>query len=486
MSRLEELENARVVAMRALALGGARKPIEVPPSFARAHEGVGNRQVLGLAAALAWRGRLDRPALPARLQDTPPLPEQAKLVPGAVRSALRQVFREGIKQRHAAVARCVLVALESAGRVLHPFDYPALSGLMRRQPALLDGPARRWLGRGAGSDEQHDYDAQVSADNWTEFTPAVRVAFIAEQRARDAAAARELLAASLGSETAATRAKLTAALATGLGADDIEFLRGLNKDRAASVRALAASMLARIVGTDEYVQRLAAAHAQLKVRSALLAGKRRVIEPQFPSQLGQHAYHGWLEERFDGVQPTALARALELEPKQFVAAISDTRFGERLCFNALAAGDMEMAAGLAPCIDFAAGALHSRGYAERLQHLSAEQANVVWAAAVATRFPDIDQAIPALADLYELLECHPPDALGVAMLQGTRWRQWRAKAAHTEFDSPQSLEALVAVLPPLARAQAATELQALSPAVAGRALALARLLELITNPNHEG
>ena len=92
MSRFAALETLRAATARALALGTSRKPLEVPAVFERASRNAGNASALGLLAAMAVRGRFDRPSPPQGFAPAPPVPDASVTVRGPLRIALRRVF----------------------------------------------------------------------------------------------------------------------------------------------------------------------------------------------------------------------------------------------------------------------------------------------------------------------------------------------------------------------------------------------------------
>src|SRR5262249_56270986 len=83
--------------------------------------------------------------------------------------------------------------------------------------------------------------------------------------------ARPLLQDVFKSEPANVRGDLLGALDVGLGVDDLPFLESLASDRADSVRAVAARLVAAVPGTPAFTARLSEA-ARCFVRSSLSVG----------------------------------------------------------------------------------------------------------------------------------------------------------------------------------------------------------------------
>ncbi len=158
-----------------------------------------------------------------------------------------------------------------------------------RQPvSSVLGARGRWLA-GHRGDWQRVADAAVAdaavpgsagdgtaADDpalWETGRRAERRGYLAARRARDPAAARELLAAGWSAETGDDRADLLGVLACGLSAADEEFLETVLDDRKASVRAAGRRLLARLPGSA--FTRRAAERA-----APLLRLEHRVRRPQ--------------------------------------------------------------------------------------------------------------------------------------------------------------------------------------------------------------
>ncbi|GLR88599.1 DUF5691 domain-containing protein [Bradyrhizobium iriomotense] len=159
---------------------------------------------------------------------------------------------------------------------------------------------------------------RLTADNWEDFWPAARKAALAELRRRDPSAARTVLEAKLGNESADARLRLLSLLSERLSDDDIAFLGGIAaNDRAPKVKALATSLLARLgrgPGAGEDVAELAGFFS-LKTKGLLR--RSRVIQAEPPKTPAR-----WQRRKalFDGADLTSFSGALGVTPHELVAA----------------------------------------------------------------------------------------------------------------------------------------------------------------------
>ena len=163
------------------------------------------------------------------------------------------------------------VALEQARQSL------SLRALL--QPLL--GERGVWLARqradwqfAAGIVAADDQDPR----QWSEGTLEQRKAFLASERARDARAARERLAAALPELAARERAELARGLAVGLTPADEPLLDQLRADRSQDVRAVALELLLRLPEAA-HPRRAGERLAALMSRGSILTGRRWTIEP---------------------------------------------------------------------------------------------------------------------------------------------------------------------------------------------------------------
>jgi hypothetical protein len=158
-----------------------------------------------------------------------------------------------------------LATANAHGFAAPPEVLPALLDAARGRtdlrPAALAfaGPRAVWLARlnpdwrfalraAPGGDPAlpHPGDTDRVRQLWQEGLFAERVALLAAIRAREPAAARELLATTWATERAEDRLMFLDSLRTGLGADDEPFLEQALADRSRNVRATAAELLSAL------------------------------------------------------------------------------------------------------------------------------------------------------------------------------------------------------------------------------------------------
>lgn len=179
---------------------------------------------------------------PADLHALPDLPALAlPTLPDAARSLARRVLAAGDARHKRTLAQF------AAGRgwTLHPADWmPAAS---EEEVPDVYAPWRDWIEAAATGSGPRGASDRLTAANWEDFWPAARTAALAELRRRDPGAARVLLETRLPAEGADTRLHLLGQLTQGLSDADAPFLETLAaSDRAPKVKALAASLLARL------------------------------------------------------------------------------------------------------------------------------------------------------------------------------------------------------------------------------------------------
>ncbi|MEU6377670.1 DUF5691 domain-containing protein [Streptomyces sp. NPDC046909] len=161
-----------------------------------------------------------------------------------------------------------LAVANARGFAAPPEILPALLDAARGRtdlrPAALAfaGPRALWLARlnadwrfalraapGGDAALPHPQDTARVQRLWQEGLFAERVALLAALRAREPAAARELLVTTWGTERAEDRLMFLDSLRTGLGAQDEPFLEQALADRSRNVRATAAELLSALPGS---------------------------------------------------------------------------------------------------------------------------------------------------------------------------------------------------------------------------------------------
>ena len=254
---------------QAALLGLARQPLAVPeplkPVVAAAAPP--RDPVLTVLALAGQQQRFERTTV---TRDADAVPEAARrlhadprpILPERARRALLRVASGADKGLADAVVGAGARRVIHAGWRLHPFDLARLIDHIRGDVRCLGLAERAYRVLAAGADAAtapsllHD---EITPDNWTFFPRGHRVAFLRDQRRKNPAAARALLEGVFMAEPAPSRAALLEGLDVGLGLDDLPFLEEVAKDRADSVRAVAAGLLARVPGTTAYDTRLAEA-----------------------------------------------------------------------------------------------------------------------------------------------------------------------------------------------------------------------------------
>ncbi len=324
-------------------LGLNRSPLALPEEAAQAIRAA-PADVPPALAALALAGAHIRFARPAPAQAAEPVPEAARrlhadprpVLPAKARRHLqRLLFKADIETARVMVG-AVLKRLNPLGLRLHPFDLPRLAAPLK-SCSVLPGVAERAylaLTQTASEDEpqEHLFHEVMTVENWRSFGKAARVRFLAELRAKDAAAGLALFQESFAQDPAALRSELVMALSTGLSAADLAFLEGLEKDRAESVRTVAARLLSLLPGTVSYNERLGRALASLQVKQAKTArGKTQIA---FTRPTGASPQHSGIETYllFENISAEALADSHGMTVDAFLEALPD---GEEALLGAL-------------------------------------------------------------------------------------------------------------------------------------------------------
>lgn len=478
MSDEAALERARIGLRHTLILGTAQRPLEVPGWLAGENPRAGR---LALVAALGLRSRFDHPAPPPHLHRVGLKHEPERLLGREARAALGRVY--GAKKRSVprAVSLRIVDALAERGLALHPFDFPALAELLATNDAALDRNARLWRTLASGAEAANAASPDDIDDaNWTELKPAERAAYLRKRRREAPAAARELLAGTVGSETAAVRYQLLEAMAVSLSPDDVDFLRGLASDRAESVRTLARRLTARIPGTPELDERMRTAHESLELKSAGIIGRRKVLTAKLPKGLAEAKIDAWLADSFAGVSTALLAERLKLKREAFVEALTDERLRTVFFVNALVLDEHDMALAIAASLDLVEARRIVRAAADALGALEPSRRAAFWNAFEPALASDPLTEVCFLAgELYELLRVPPPSTVLQPATAAKALKRWVDAAGDAALDLPEIPQTLIALAGAAQRAVWRERFAELPPALASAALALADFFDAL-------
>ncbi|MEU0070915.1 DUF5691 domain-containing protein [Streptomyces sp. NPDC006332] len=209
-----------------------------------------------------------------------------------------------------------LATANARGFAAPPEQLPALLDAARgrtdlRPSALrFAGPRAVWLARlnpdwrfalratpGGGTTLPRPEDTAKTRQLWQEGLFAERVALLSAIRAREPAAARELLATTWATERAEDRLMFLDSLRTGLAADDESFLEQALTDRSRNVRATAAELLSALPGS--------ALAARMAVRAGACVAVDHTGDTPTLSVEAPHECDASME--CDGVVPTSPA-----------------------------------------------------------------------------------------------------------------------------------------------------------------------------------
>lgn len=233
------------------------------------------------------------------------------LLPHAYRSLARRclkVLKESNGQRD------LLYLLAARGYAIHPADWMP----SRNDDAVPDvyAPWRDWAAQQAetSAQTQNSHD-ELTEENWSDWWPAARRLALSQIRSRDPARATALLAAKAAGEGAEVRLRLVECLLSGLSDADIPYLESLSSDRAPKIKALAASLLARLgrgAGTSEDALELAS-FFQVQTRGLLRRTRVLAIRPtKTPAQRSRR------NGLFEQVDFESFARALGVSAMDLV------------------------------------------------------------------------------------------------------------------------------------------------------------------------
>ena len=173
------------------------------------------------------------------------LPDLPDLALPCIPAALRPLAQRAMAAAQGQMRSLFPHFLAARGWVMHPADW--MPSANDDDAPEVYAPWRDWaVATTSGEVRARPVDA-LDANNWDDHWPAERRTALAELRARDPAGARALLEAKLAGESADARLRLVEVMAGSLSEADVPFLETVSaSDRAPKVKALAASLLARL------------------------------------------------------------------------------------------------------------------------------------------------------------------------------------------------------------------------------------------------
>jgi hypothetical protein len=321
---------------QAMLLGLARQPLGIPEPLQPLAAAAPDRDAALTVLALA--GQQQRFQRPARHDGIEPLSEAARrmhqdprpILPEAARRALLRLANGVEKSLADAVLSAAARRVAGSGCRLHPFDLPRLIAHIKADARCLGLAERAYLVLTVGCQAVTTptvLDNEITRENWTGFQKIHRIAFLRNERRKHAAAARALLQDVFKTEPANVRSDLLGALDVGLGVDDLPFLESLANDRADSVRAVAARLVAAVPGTPAFTARLSEA-ARSFVRSSVsgilnrigLAGAAAVtFKPTTSANRSER--HAQLARLFEGFSVAEVGATAGLTVAEVIAAI---------------------------------------------------------------------------------------------------------------------------------------------------------------------
>lgn len=309
----------------------------VPRPDARAEESLLDAAALGAAirraGAHATTGRV--PMEPAPAENQP----EAPLAAGQLLELLLTQMAAGGRQRQLLVAHWCRQAAAAGSRAPHRL-LPQMLALatvdqsLRSATAEVVGERGRWLG--LLNDEWAwlaESGLATATSEWATLSSDARAASLAQLRADDPAAARDLLLSTWSVDGAAHRKAHLETLRIGLGPDDEELLESALDDRAASVRELAARLLDGLPDSAR-ADRMAERLRPLIQVSGLLKRELEVALPGEPDAAGVRDGLGkapggrskrgwWLERVVAGAPLEIWTEASGHDPAAVVSRIKD-------------------------------------------------------------------------------------------------------------------------------------------------------------------
>ncbi|GGK84453.1 hypothetical protein GCM10012284_18330 [Mangrovihabitans endophyticus] len=271
-----------------LATAGGSDGVTVPPTGS-----AGPASLLAAAgAAVVYRRAGVSPASGRRPVSRAP-DETAAPLPSPASARLVRILEGGVPggsaATHEILAQWLALAARHGGRV-PPESLPALLDTGRRQSAVRPAIARVG-GRRAGwlaamqppwqwlLAEEPGAPAADDPAVWETGTGGERLAYLRRLRARDPAAARELIDDAWAGESAGERERLVTVLGDGLSTDDEPLLERALDDRRKEVREAALDLLRALPGSAVCHRMGERARTAVRLERRSVGRDRLVVEP---------------------------------------------------------------------------------------------------------------------------------------------------------------------------------------------------------------
>jgi hypothetical protein len=430
-------------------------------------------QALALAAQVL---RFDRPVHPARFHVEEAVADSVAIMPDAARKLLIRLF-SGKNQGSAQLSSMIVRKLAERKLRPHPFDLPKLEAFVKAHAQNLGAEALAFSEREKPAAQKQNYFApdRLNDENWMLATPAIKAGYIGVRRATDREAARALVEAAWGTETADSRMRLLGALREHLSEADAPFLKSLEKDRALRIRALAQRLLAKLPGFEGDNPALREVLARIKVSKTGLVFKKTSLTLELPATVRDHTKMAWLNETFGPIGLDTLAGALSLSVDAMVAAAekqSDLLFALLLMATQDKRLDVvktiterHLADGWAAFISKDAEALADYDPDMRRAWIGHVFRPNSW---------ESDTTPLIIRHMAELLSAEATDGMFSDLLISKPWLALRRENARYEADV---LDSAAVMCPPAMRPALRAELAALDPAKIGNAVLFLDLMD---------
>lgn len=449
--------------LAAMMQGSARRPLDPSGILGEGCDPSDPATAPRLLALAVQATSFDPPVPPASFDEQGQRIDPASIVPESSRALILRLVSGKNSPADDIAAAALAHTIGGLRLKLHPFDRTKLSSFAAKHADALGIDS-------SASEADYWSSAQIlDTSNWAQASTAMKAQFIADLRAEDPAAARELVEAQLPLEKAPVRVRLIDALATGLSEADLPLLETLAKDRAPTVKQAVTRLLARLPGTGAAAEQVEELSSRITQRTAGFLRKRTALELQLPANLrSETAIMEWLVNNFSAVSSRALAGAFGMEPTAMLdAARDDGRLLTGFAYAACAERDWALLGEIAR--NHRSGiwkAFLQPGLAAFGLTTAAEKRE--WIAAAMPRMLEArDVATHELQMLYNALG----GPLPLAHARGIH------KIAHRIMPaSPEALTAAVALTPPEGLAEYARALDAISPDQNRRARLLAKTL----------